>query len=165
MKNFSVAVIHFGEIPQNNLQQINIGMMLRTSVQMGCTEFYIIGDCGFDKKFLYGHGLVEAVKNGIIKIKNVLCSTEDEIIRYLNTLPNTKIFSTPLSYPNKTFDFDYTDEHPIFIFGAETTGISEYIIKNVYNSKIVTIPKVGSLSSYNSSISMAMICSRYLNLL
>ena len=164
MKKFSVGVIHYGEIPQSNLQQINIGMMIRTSVLFGCTEFFVIGDCGFDKKFLYGHALINAVNNKTISINNIACKTKDNIISSLNKLSQLKVFSTPNHSNIKPFDYEASGPEPLFLFGSETTGIHDDIITGTFNSAVVTIPNIGNLTSYNSSTSMAIVCSKYLNI-
>lgn len=122
----------------NLLGDINIGMMIRTSLIYSAQEFYVFGRKKLDRRSTVGYhhhipmNIVKCVEDG--KTMN-----EDLLINTINSLKKeyTIVFieqnDTSIQL-NKLQDYKkvFTHKPPLFIFGTESDGIPKRVVEECY---------------------------------
>jgi len=154
-RRFSVGCI-------NITGELNVGMMIRSACLFGAENFYIFGRKKFDKRSTVGAekyiNIVqynfddpihadESILNQLKLLNHdvILCETGGEVLG--KDTWNSRKFNPPIL-------------HPLFLFGSESHGIPESIVKS-FNRKI-SIPQRGVLRSFNVSAAMNIIVWDYI---
>jgi len=142
--------------------ELNVGMMIRSACLFGAENFYIFGRKKFDKRSTVGAekyiNIVqynfddpihadESILNQLKLLNHdvILCETGGEVLG--KDTWNSRKFNPPIL-------------HPLFLFGSESHGIPESIVKS-FNRKI-SIPQRGVLRSFNVSAAMNIIVWDYI---
>jgi tRNA G18 (ribose-2'-O)-methylase SpoU len=135
----------------------NLGNVIRSANFFGFGEtVYVGGKKGYDRRSTVGTHHY---------IPTVYCKTEEEFVEYIsNKYTLISVENNIPKYAWKTvslFDvgtFDKMTPPPLFLFGEEQLGISEYLLDK--SALIMTIPSFGTVRSLNvgscASIVMAM---------
>jgi len=136
---------------------LNIGIMIRTSVLLGASDFFIFGRKKYDKRSTVGAQNYINIHNydsSILSINEVI-----ESFGYNPVLIEQGGTSLPLSR-NEWHDMV---KKPLFLFGSESHGIPNDITTELFNNgaPILSIPQHGVLRSYNVSTAMSIISWEY----
>ena len=155
-RNFSVGAI-------NITGELNIGMMIRSACLMGAENFYIFGRKKFDKRSTVG---AEKYIN-IIQYSYDDPMTADEKMceDIMNLLGPHHIFlceqgGTPIHKKKWNPEYDHRvwqNNHPLFLFGSESHGIPQNIVKMFPPIHRLSIPQVGVMRSFNVASAMNII--------
>lgn len=156
---FSVGMI-------NVTGELNIGMAIRSACLMGAENFYIFGRRKFDSRSTVG-------AENYINIQQFVFDdpihADEDIFRALCNLHadgHSIILCEHGGYELGKFSWNdigiypHKNYTPLFIFGSESHGISEYITDRFYYK--VSIPQRGVLRSFNVSAAMAIVCWDYI---
>ncbi len=135
---------------------LNIGMMLRTAVIFGASNFFIFGKKKFDKRSTVGaQNYIELVKADIDNLEQELNN------RYYFPVFIETGYET---WDQNTAQWLYLKEShrhhgtPCFVFGNEAEGISKELIGS---NTAVSIYQPGVLRSLNVSAAAAIVMQRY----
>lgn len=131
---------------------LNVGMMLRTAVIFGASEFFIFGDKKFDKRTAKG-------AHNYIKVVN--CPDLTPLNTIIKQLGWTPVFMATSGKPLALHDMKRVLPHnPCFIFGNESKGLPRDLIPEDYEH-IYCLRQPGVLRSLNVSSCAAIVMSRY----
>ncbi len=138
----------------------NLGNVIRSANFFGFGEvFYVGGRKSYDRRSTVG-------THNYIPTKFI--PTEEEFIASIKGKYSLVCVENNIpKYENKTFSifedgaFGKLDFPPLFLFGEEQLGLSEYILDNA--AIIVTIPSFGTVRSLNVGSAAAIVMAMYKN--
>lgn len=136
----------------------NLGNVIRSGNFFGFKEaFYVGGSKQYDRRSTVGTHHY---------IPTTFIRTEEEFISTINGKYSLVCVENNIpKYKGKTFSvfedcaFGELDYPPLFLFGEEQLGLSEYILDN--STIVITIPSFGTVRSLNVGSAAAIIMAMY----
>lgn len=148
---------------------LNVGMMARTSNLLGAENFIIYGRRKFDRRSLVGaqnylqitriEGIDTDEAGNYISSENKTYGTFDKLMENYHYTP---IFVEQGGIPITEIDWKSIANlnTPCFVFGNESTGIPQEMMKN---KLVVSVPQLGVLRSFNVSATAAIVLWNYVS--
>jgi len=154
---FSVGAI-------NVTGELNIGMMIRSACLLGAENFYIFGRKKFDKRSTVGAekyiNIVQYTFDDPIHADTEINDRLEYLLKW-NTVVLCEHGGTMVGSHKTKLLYKEEFERPLFVFGSESHGLPEVVVKNQHFYKL-SIPQRGVLRSFNVAAAMNIILWDYL---
>ncbi len=146
--------------------EINIGMIIRTAVVMGCCKVYIIGKKKYDKRTAVGaeHYIdIEYITEGTRGADHNKTIQEFDLLTFCNERNIHPILVEQGGENIEEISFkEYIkgEKHPCFVFGSESDGLPTHILN--LDLPVVSIPQLGAMRSLNVSNAASIVIYEYI---